>query len=302
MAPAGSKPAMAARHITTVSRKLPSLRSPRLSRRQVLSLQLLPRTLVLLRPSLLRLLLFPRARIVVLPSHLCGDVTLTAIPSAMLVVSGRSPFVTSVFLLSTHSQFCNAFLHGKSKIHGTVDTWTGHTLSSSSYSPSPTVLTSYTGLYYKLHGKHRPSGMKKQEIKRRKRIMPANPDGPTAPASDVSDHHDPSHAQQLPPSPYADDRTLPLPHRPSTNSQQQAASTHPIPADFTNYQPPSDPNIDPSLTDPRPESTPKFKPLNGEEIRDREKAELLKQIQEKEDAMYKQQAELAAMKAKLEGF
>jgi hypothetical protein len=31
------------------------------------------------------------------------------------------------------------------------------------------------GLYYKLHGHHRPSEMKKQEIKRRKRIVPAEP-------------------------------------------------------------------------------------------------------------------------------
>ncbi|KIW01942.1 hypothetical protein, variant [Verruconis gallopava] len=29
------------------------------------------------------------------------------------------------------------------------------------------------GLYYKLHGRHRPSGMKKEHIKRRKRVMPA---------------------------------------------------------------------------------------------------------------------------------
>ena len=39
----------------------------------------------------------------------------------------------------------------------------------------PTVLTKATGLYYKLHGRHRPSGMNKGNIKRRKRVMPAMP-------------------------------------------------------------------------------------------------------------------------------
>ena len=36
----------------------------------------------------------------------------------------------------------------------------------------------YLGLYYKLHGRHRPSGMKKEHIKRRKRVMPAQPNQP----------------------------------------------------------------------------------------------------------------------------
>ncbi|CAD0058188.1 MAG: NMT1-domain-containing protein [Aureobasidium pullulans] len=39
------------------------------------------------------------------------------------------------------------------------------------------------GLYYKLHGVHRPSGMKKSEIKRRRRVMPATNDQHLAPFS-----------------------------------------------------------------------------------------------------------------------
>ncbi|KAI4745018.1 hypothetical protein E4T50_04637 [Aureobasidium sp. EXF-12298] len=39
------------------------------------------------------------------------------------------------------------------------------------------------GLYYKLHGVHRPSGMKKSEIKRRRRVMPATSDQHLAPFS-----------------------------------------------------------------------------------------------------------------------
>jgi hypothetical protein len=40
-----------------------------------------------------------------------------------------------------------------------------------------------SGLYYKLHGVHRPSGMKKSEIKRRRRVMPATSDQHLAPFS-----------------------------------------------------------------------------------------------------------------------
>ena len=39
----------------------------------------------------------------------------------------------------------------------------------------PTSLNEAIGLYYKLHGRHRPSGMNKGNIKRRKRVMPATP-------------------------------------------------------------------------------------------------------------------------------
>src|ERR1700730_14350388 len=48
------------------------------------------------------------------------------------------------------------------------------------------MLTS-TGLYYKLHGVHRPVAMKKSVIKRRKRVVPA-PQGTQASGFDVNNH------------------------------------------------------------------------------------------------------------------
>jgi GATA-binding protein len=45
--------------------------------------------------------------------------------------------------------------------------------------------TDYIGLYYKLHGVHRPVAMKKSVIKRRKRVVPAGKDGQT-PEIDVA--------------------------------------------------------------------------------------------------------------------
>jgi GATA-binding protein, other eukaryote len=48
------------------------------------------------------------------------------------------------------------------------------------------MLTS-TGLYYKLHGVHRPVAMKKSVIKRRKRVVPA-PQGTQASGFDINNH------------------------------------------------------------------------------------------------------------------
>src|SRR2546423_10774202 len=51
------------------------------------------------------------------------------------------------------------------------------------HSPAPFLrLITATGLYYKLHGSHRPVAMKKATIKRRKRVVPAYPD--VAPQTD----------------------------------------------------------------------------------------------------------------------
>ncbi|KAF7846470.1 hypothetical protein BT93_L4295 [Corymbia citriodora subsp. variegata] len=52
------------------------------------------------------------------------------------------------------------------------------------------------GLYHKLHGVHRPVGMKKSEIKRRRRVMPASSDQHLAPinGSFMSVSPDPQHA------------------------------------------------------------------------------------------------------------
>ncbi|KAF2459056.1 hypothetical protein BDY21DRAFT_200010 [Lineolata rhizophorae] len=52
------------------------------------------------------------------------------------------------------------------------------------------------GLYYKLHGVHRPVAMKKQEIKRRKRVVPAMQDQISASPSSATDSV-PSHSTNL---------------------------------------------------------------------------------------------------------
>lgn len=54
-----------------------------------------------------------------------------------------------------------------------------------------------SGLYYKLHGTHRPVAMKKQEIKRRKRIVPAN-DNASQAAPSVADYSPQPRASQTP--------------------------------------------------------------------------------------------------------
>jgi hypothetical protein len=46
--------------------------------------------------------------------------------------------------------------------------------------PYLTLTNRYAGLYYKLHGTHRPVAMKKQEIKRRKRVVPVGETGSQA--------------------------------------------------------------------------------------------------------------------------
>ncbi|KAG9686895.1 hypothetical protein KCU95_g17406, partial [Aureobasidium melanogenum] len=108
-------------------------------------------------------------------------------------------------------------------------------------------------LYYKLHGVHRPSGMKKSEIKRRRRVMPATSDQhlapfsvnnsqpispPPEPASQRSvppfypppqqqhhQHSDHSHSHQLPP----------------TSFEPARLPRAPIAVDFTHFGKPSRP-------------------------------------------------------------
>lgn len=65
------------------------------------------------------------------------------------------------------------------------------------YLPASTLTV--PGLYYKLHGSHRPVEMKKQEIKRRKRIVPAEPGTvvPQAPPS-MASNSPPQRATQTP--------------------------------------------------------------------------------------------------------
>lgn len=59
------------------------------------------------------------------------------------------------------------------------------------------IICNACGLYYKLHGTHRPVAMKKQEIKRRKRIVPVGDNSSQAPSS-VADYSPPQRASQTP--------------------------------------------------------------------------------------------------------
>lgn len=78
------------------------------------------------------------------------------------------------------------------------------------------------GLYYKLHGKHRPVQMKKSEIKRRKRVVPAL--------------HDQNHIFES--SEHQYDPRLPSPSRPPQTSTTNAApSTAPTMEDLMNPAP-----------------------------------------------------------------
>lgn len=77
------------------------------------------------------------------------------------------------------------------------------------------------GLYYKLHGVHRPSGMKKSEIKRRRRVMPATSDQHLAPFSV-------NNTQPIspPPEPAAQRSVPPFYPPPQQQQQQQKHSDH----------------------------------------------------------------------------
>jgi GATA-binding protein len=82
----------------------------------------------------------------------------------------------------------------------------------------------YQGLYFKLHGRHRPIGMKKGEIKRRKRVIPAS-----------VQHHYAATGQQ----PLNDSRPAPMEprHTPHgmTSLPHHNRGPAPPPVDFTSY-------------------------------------------------------------------
>lgn len=134
------------------------------------------------------------------------------------------------------------------------------------------------GLYHKLHGSHRPVQMKKAEIKRRKRVVPANiqqqhPDQASPNASDMMDednslHSEPhSAAQPLPRGPIPvdftdsfrtarqqpmeiDERPPSIPHKRSFSMSTGGEGEHPYahPQNVEHRpQPSRDDNIDPSL-------------------------------------------------------
>jgi len=109
----------------------------------------------------------------------------------------------------------------------------------------PTVLTKATGLYYKLHGRHRPSGMNKGNIKRRKRVMPAMPNSQAQA----------SHQQTS--SGFSESSVSPDPSQPLsyTADQDQRSSTD------TLQLPPAQTNLPLHQHDRRPSAPPRYQTL-----------------------------------------
>ncbi|KAF2180026.1 hypothetical protein K469DRAFT_673239 [Zopfia rhizophila CBS 207.26] len=89
------------------------------------------------------------------------------------------------------------------------------------------------GLYYKLHGTHRPSAMKKQEIKRRKRVVPAMPDSASQTPSSVAGYSPKQRAIQTP---VFEHSVSPDPSAAVESREQYPESSRaPLAVDFTNY-------------------------------------------------------------------
>jgi GATA-binding protein, other eukaryote len=91
------------------------------------------------------------------------------------------------------------------------------------------------GLYYKLHGTHRPVAMKKQEIKRRKRVVPANADGASQAAPSVAAYSPQPRAMGTPAFEHS---VSPDPTTAIESSEVDPPTPEPrgpIAVDFTNY-------------------------------------------------------------------
>lgn len=100
------------------------------------------------------------------------------------------------------------------------------------------------GLYYKLHGHHRPVGMKKTFIQRRKRVQPAIPgQGSPSPNQYADTTPSPSQAKWSP--------------QPSTEPSVVGMSG-PVPVDFTSYRPMPRPNEHMSPAYPSSTSSPQY--------------------------------------------
>ncbi|RAQ99518.1 gata factor srep [Stemphylium lycopersici] len=123
------------------------------------------------------------------------------------------------------------------------------------------IICNACGLYYKLHGTHRPVAMKKQEIKRRKRVVPAGDTGSQA-ASSVANYSPPQRPSQTPAFEHS------VSPDPSTALESREDYTPepprgPIAVDFTHYYSnlsatsnPANlvPNMQPSAPSPRKRS------------------------------------------------
>ncbi|RMZ72467.1 GATA factor SREP [Pyrenophora seminiperda CCB06] len=101
------------------------------------------------------------------------------------------------------------------------------------------IICNACGLYYKLHGTHRPVAMKKQEIKRRKRVVPAGETGSLA-TSSVANYSPPPPQQQQRPSQTPASFEHSASPDPSTALESREEYTPepprgPIAVDFTHY-------------------------------------------------------------------
>ncbi|KAF1846833.1 uncharacterized protein K460DRAFT_131933 [Cucurbitaria berberidis CBS 394.84] len=111
------------------------------------------------------------------------------------------------------------------------------------------IICNACGLYFKLHGTHRPVAMKKKEIKRRKRVVPAG-DASQAPLS-VADYSPPQRVTQTPSFEHS------VSPDPSTVIESREAYTPeprgPLAVDFTHYY--GSATSTSNLTEPRTSST-----------------------------------------------
>ncbi|KAL1655817.1 GATA type transcriptional activator of nitrogen-regulated proteins [Didymella pomorum] len=115
------------------------------------------------------------------------------------------------------------------------------------------IICNACGLYYKLHGTHRPVAMKKQEIKRRKRVVPAGDNNSLA-APSVANYSPPQRSSQTP----ALDGSAspdPIPSREDFTPEPRG----PLAVDFTHYgnnklNVTSNPSIHPGAPSPRKRS------------------------------------------------
>lgn len=175
------------------------------------------------------------------------------------------------------------------------------------------------GLYHKLHGAHRPVNMKKAEIKRRKRVMPANMqhnEHGSPQASEVFDEDSPMHSEHLstgmPPAHVALLRQTaggPIPvdftdsfrqPRPSNNAGAEqtvprkrsfsvAENEHPYPHAQNVETHARDENIDPSLSDRAAAAPP------SSMSKETRRAELQKEAERFRQMMMEKERELAEL-------
>ncbi|KAF2785731.1 hypothetical protein K505DRAFT_368852 [Melanomma pulvis-pyrius CBS 109.77] len=96
------------------------------------------------------------------------------------------------------------------------------------------IICNACGLYFKLHGTHRPVAMKKQEIKRRKRVVPAAPgDGNTQGAPSIASYSPKQRATQTP---MFESSVSPDPSTAIETSEDYPPEPRgPLAIDFTNY-------------------------------------------------------------------